>query len=87
VAGKDRTGVVDAFILSVLGVPYENFHEDYLYTNSTIEKMKANFKELGFLKAQKSIRPYWKPCLSHVLITSMPFFEELESIWIYRFIY
>jgi protein-tyrosine phosphatase len=47
-AGKDRTGTVAALILSVLGVPRPLIEEDYLYTNNTLEQMKANFADIGF---------------------------------------
>jgi protein-tyrosine phosphatase len=36
-AGKDRTGVGAALILSVLGVPWETIMEDYLMTNETLK--------------------------------------------------
>lgn len=45
-AGKDRTGVGAALILSALGVPKETVMEDYLITNETMkefnEMIKAN---------------------------------------------
>lgn len=47
-AGKDRTGAVAALILSVLGVSREDIHNDYLYTNETLEQMNANFEEIGY---------------------------------------
>ncbi|MFS0864412.1 tyrosine-protein phosphatase [Fredinandcohnia sp. 179-A 10B2 NHS] len=47
-AGKDRTGAVAALILSVLGVTREDIHNDYLYTNETLEQMNANFEEIGY---------------------------------------
>ncbi|MCP1125484.1 hypothetical protein CN326_01100 [Bacillus sp. AFS018417] len=37
-AGKDRTGVGAALILSVLGVPKETVMEDYLLTNETMKE-------------------------------------------------
>jgi hypothetical protein len=44
-AGKDRTGVVAALILSVLGVPREVIVEDYLYTNQSVEKIRTNLQD------------------------------------------
>lgn len=38
VAGKDRTGIVAALILSALGVPQEKILEDYLLSNCVVEK-------------------------------------------------
>jgi protein-tyrosine phosphatase len=38
VAGKDRTGVGAALILSALGVPKETVMEDYLLTNETMKE-------------------------------------------------
>jgi protein-tyrosine phosphatase len=32
-AGKDRTGVASALVLTALGVPYETVREDYLLSN------------------------------------------------------
>jgi protein-tyrosine phosphatase len=37
-AGKDRTGVGAALILSALGVPKETVMEDYLLTNETLKE-------------------------------------------------
>ncbi|WP_062051303.1 tyrosine-protein phosphatase [Bacillus sp. JCM 19034] len=39
-AGKDRTGVMAALILSVLGVPREVILEDYLLTNRSLDRLK-----------------------------------------------
>lgn len=40
-AGKDRTGIVAAFILSVLGVPREYVLGDYALTAAGMERMRA----------------------------------------------
>lgn len=37
-AGKDRTGVAAALILSALGVPEETILEDFLLTNATLDR-------------------------------------------------
>lgn len=46
-AGKDRTGLAAAFLLTILGVPRDFVYEDYLrsnefYTNSPIQKQQLN---------------------------------------------
>ncbi|GAE31421.1 tyrosine-protein phosphatase [Halalkalibacter hemicellulosilyticus] len=41
-AGKDRTGVMAALILSVLNVPREIIVEDYLYTNRSSDRLKQS---------------------------------------------
>jgi len=47
-AGKDRTGMVSALLLRVLGVPDEQIIEDYALTEApSEERMRARFKALG----------------------------------------
>ena len=52
-AGKDRTGVFTALLLTTLGVPRETVMQDYLLTNQyvmtpqAIEKMTATMKGMG----------------------------------------
>ncbi|MCK0470232.1 tyrosine-protein phosphatase [Halalkalibacter sp. APA_J-10(15)] len=41
-AGKDRTGVMAALILSVLNVPRDIIVEDYLYTNRSSDRLKKS---------------------------------------------
>ncbi len=36
-AGKDRTGIAAALVLTALGVPYETVREDYLLSNSALK--------------------------------------------------
>ncbi len=36
-AGKDRTGIAAALVLTVLGVPYETVKQDFLLSNQTID--------------------------------------------------
>ena len=45
-AGKDRTGVIAALLLSFLGVDRNDVIDDYLYTNKG-RRIKANFAYLG----------------------------------------
>lgn len=43
-AGKDRTGIVSALVLTALGVPYETVREDFLLTNGApgMETLQGN---------------------------------------------
>ncbi|PHR62222.1 MAG: hypothetical protein COA43_00865 [Robiginitomaculum sp.] len=54
-AGKDRTGLAAALILSALGVPYETVMEDYLLSNHYLDShaIQSN-KGLAQLAAQLS---------------------------------
>ena len=40
-AGKDRTGIAAALILSTLGVPQETIEQDYLLSNATAEALQV----------------------------------------------
>jgi protein-tyrosine phosphatase len=42
-AGKDRTGIASALILSTLGVPHEQIFADYLLTNSAMDLEAEHF--------------------------------------------
>jgi protein-tyrosine phosphatase len=44
-AGKDRTGIAAALLLSALGVPRERIYEDYLLSNEQL--MRANLRPPG----------------------------------------
>ena len=63
-AGKDRTGILAALILSFLGVAKNPILEDYMYTNKATQK-KAKFVYLGLLVSQfnhklaKKVRMYY----------------------------
>ncbi|UQS82013.1 tyrosine-protein phosphatase [Bombilactobacillus folatiphilus] len=48
-AGKDRTGIGAAFILTALGVPYETIKQDYLLTNVASKEYVDH--QLAHLKA------------------------------------
>lgn len=39
-AGKDRTGIGTALVLTALGVPYENVREDFLLSNAGLDRGK-----------------------------------------------
>ena len=47
-AGKDRTGVISALLLSLLGVSREDVLKDYLVTNVQRNEINAHFDSLGF---------------------------------------
>jgi protein-tyrosine phosphatase len=44
-AGKDRTGIAAALILSILGVPRETIVQDYLLSNDTAEALQVMMME------------------------------------------
>lgn len=54
-AGKDRTGIATALVLSALGVPYETVREDFLLSNRAIRaptpREEASFSALAALPA------------------------------------
>lgn len=78
-AGKDRTGAVAALILSALGVSREVIEEDYLYTNTTLDRMKAHFAGLGVSNrrgmAQAALDAMFEARLEYI----HAFFDELEQ--------
>ncbi|EAX89901.1 protein-tyrosine phosphatase, putative [Trichomonas vaginalis G3] len=49
-AGKDRTGLISAFILSMLGVQYEEIVKDYLITNTymkyAVDRVKRQLEKV-----------------------------------------
>ena len=53
-AGKDRTGVGVALVLSALGVPYDTIMEDYLLSNSTLD-MEALRADAGMNAAMSAL--------------------------------
>jgi protein-tyrosine phosphatase len=44
-AGKDRTGVISALLLSLLGVPRETLILDYAFSRQNLEKINARLSE------------------------------------------
>ncbi|MCE0766300.1 tyrosine-protein phosphatase [Pseudonocardia kujensis] len=46
-AGKDRTGIVTAVVLGVVGVPREHVLADYLRTNENLERLWARLEAGG----------------------------------------
>lgn len=47
-AGKDRTGIISALLLSFLGVPTQTITQEYMYSNK-INRVKAFFVYLGLM--------------------------------------
>ncbi|MEN2766309.1 tyrosine-protein phosphatase [Ornithinibacillus xuwenensis] len=77
-AGKDRTGVVSALILSVLGVSRELIIKDYLYTNQTLEKMAENFNEIGYNNLPDIEQDVLDALFEARVEYLQAFFEEME---------
>jgi hypothetical protein len=46
-AGKDRTGIVVATVLTLVGVPREQVLADYLRTNENLEHLLARLEAAG----------------------------------------
>jgi protein-tyrosine phosphatase len=73
VAGKDRTGVVCALVLSLLGVPDEHIDADY--TRSTVNNEAWVTHERGNGYPELVMRPHWR---SHPG-TMLMFLSELRE--------
>ena len=50
-AGKDRTGIIAALLLSFLGVDRDKIIQDYLFTNKVF-RFKANIAYIGLILAK-----------------------------------
>jgi protein-tyrosine phosphatase len=78
-AGKDRTGVVAALILSALGVPREVIEQDYLYTNQASEEMKKGFEAIGYTMPkhidQAVVIAMYEARIEYI----QAYFDEIES--------
>lgn len=81
-AGKDRTGVVAALILSVLGVPREIILEDYLFTNLSFEKIKANLLTSDSHQLQQMNQEVLDALLEARLEYIEAFFDQLERTYL-----
>jgi protein tyrosine/serine phosphatase len=44
-AGKDRTGVISALLLSLLGIPEETIVADYAFSRQNIDRINARLRE------------------------------------------
>lgn len=78
-AGKDRTGVVAALLLSALCVPREAIEEDYLYTNNVLEEIERGFSAIGYILPshidQEIIRAIYEARIEYI----RAFFDEIEQ--------
>lgn len=81
-AGKDRTGVITALLLSFLGVDRDIIIKDYLQTNKAF-RIKANLVFIGLLLFKRDIKLSRKIRLS--LLARKEFiqrtFQTIESIY------
>ena len=50
-AGKDRTGVISALLLSILGVPEDTIVADYALSRQNIDQINARLRESGSYQA------------------------------------
>ena len=63
-AGKDRTGVAAALVLSALGVPRDIIYEDYLLTNQFFERSCAVLLHCRYQDLFENIsRDIWEPLM------------------------
>jgi protein tyrosine/serine phosphatase len=74
-AGKDRTGVLAALVLDLVGVPRETIVADYLLTNNRIEMIKRRLIALG------TYRESADRDISVQASTMVSFFERLDGQW------
>ncbi|MBI9102152.1 MAG: tyrosine-protein phosphatase [Spirochaetales bacterium] len=81
-AGKDRTGLGSAIILSILNVPQETIFEDYLLTNTCNQRI--NNKILSRIKLITLFRTK-KGDISPLLMAHEDYlstaFSEIDKIW------
>jgi protein-tyrosine phosphatase len=79
-AGKDRTGVAAALLLSALGVPRETVIQDYQLTNRYLDQTKLGFLDKESLAKWQSLPPRVMKALNAAdrsYIETM--FRELDS--------
>ncbi|SEP05684.1 tyrosine-protein phosphatase [Trujillonella endophytica] len=55
-AGKDRTGILAALLLSTVGVPDDVVVADYVRTNESLDRMLAQLRSLDFYADQMHLR-------------------------------
>ncbi|WP_010096607.1 tyrosine-protein phosphatase [Ornithinibacillus scapharcae] len=78
-AGKDRTGVVAALLLSLLRVPREVIEEDYLYTNNLLEEIERGFTAIGYILPSHIDREVVKAIYEARIDYIRAFFDEIEK--------
>lgn len=78
-AGKDRTGVVAALLLSALRVPRQLIEEDYIYTNTVLEDIERGFTEIGYILPshidQELVKAIYEARIEYI----RAFFDEIEQ--------
>ena len=77
-AGKDRTGVIAALLLSYLGVDRNDVIDDYLYTNKG-RRIKANFAYIGSV-ILKGNRSFARKVKNYILAEEVYIQASLKSI-------
>lgn len=78
-AGKDRTGVAAALILSVLGVPRDTIVEDYLLTNHYADFSRMMRRGNDMMERYRSVGPeVLKPLLAADADYLAAMFESLD---------
>ena len=81
-AGKDRTGVLCALTLHVLGVPRDQIYADYLRTNSN-NRADARAEVLARQFEETHGRPVSEALLRHVMLADASYldaaFEAIET--------
>jgi protein tyrosine/serine phosphatase len=55
-AGKDRTGILAALLLSSVGVPDDDIVADYVRTNESLDRMLAQLRSLDFYADRVHLR-------------------------------
>lgn len=88
-AGKDRTGVAAALILSALGVDRDTIMQDYLLTNEylpleqELERMSRRFAEAGAAPVVEVLRPVLEARESYLAAAFAAIDEHFGSITVY----
>jgi len=88
-AGKDRTGVAAALILSALGVDRDTIMEDYLLTNHylpvdlQLERLFARFAKTGVMPSADVLRPVLEARESYLAAAFAAIDEHFGSTDIY----
>ncbi len=72
-AGKDRTGIISALLLSFLGVPMETITKEYMYSSKR-NQIKAFFVFLGLMIARG--RPFLARRIQLSLLAKKEFLES-----------
>jgi protein-tyrosine phosphatase len=78
-AGKDRTGVAAALLLSLLGVPRETILDDYELTNETIARDLQTLRARGRLLVEWSEHEALKPMIRADRDYLLQMFDAVEE--------